>query len=55
MLYMTRLNSKVDDELMKIFKEVIEFKTGGRKGDLTKAIIEAIVYWISINSDRSLI
>jgi hypothetical protein len=49
---MGRINVELSDELEKKlrFKTIEEF--GGKKGDLTKAIEEAVKKWVSSEQDQ---
>jgi hypothetical protein len=43
---MVRLDASIGDKLAKEFRQEIARRLGGRKGDLTKALEEAIQLWI---------
>ena len=49
---MGRINVELPDELEKKLRFKTIEKFGGKKGDLTKAIEEAVKKWIAIEQDQ---
>jgi hypothetical protein len=47
MIYMGRISAVISDELEKKLRLKTLEKFGGRKGDLSKAIEDAIITWVS--------
>lgn len=50
---MSLINARIDDGLLKEFRHVVYIKYGLRKGDLTKALEEAIRDYVAKNSESS--
>ncbi|MGI0023689.1 MAG: hypothetical protein ACREA4_00915 [Nitrososphaera sp.] len=50
---MSLVNARIDDKLLKEFRHVVYVKYGLRKGDLTRALEEAIRDYVAKNSDSS--
>lgn len=48
---MSLINARVDDKLLKDFRHVVYVKYGLRKGDLTKALEEAIRDYVQKNQE----
>jgi len=49
--HVSLINARIDDKLLKEFRHVIYVKYGLRKGDLTKALEEAIRDYVQKNSE----
>ena len=49
---MSLINARIDDKLLKDFRHVVYVKYGLRKGDLTKALEEAIKDYVQKNSEK---
>lgn len=45
------INARIDDKLLKEFRHVVYLKYGLRKGDLTKALEEAIKDYVQKNAE----
>ncbi len=43
---MARINSEIPDKLYKEFKQAMNDRYDGKKGDMTKALVAAIELWI---------
>lgn len=50
-IIMSLINARIDDKLLKDFRHVVYVKYGLRKGDLTKALEEAIKDYVQKNSE----
>ncbi|MCI0558001.1 MAG: ribbon-helix-helix domain-containing protein [Nitrososphaera sp.] len=48
---MALVNARIDDKLLKDFRHVVYVKYGLRKGDLTRALEEAIRDYVTKNSE----
>lgn len=48
---MSLINARIDDKLLKDFRHVVYLKYGLKKGDLTKALEEAIKDYVQKNSE----
>ena len=48
---MSLINARIDDQLLKDFRHVVYLKYGLKKGDLTKALEEAIKDYVTKNAD----
>lgn len=48
---MSLINARIDDKLLKEFRHVVYVKYGLRKGDLTKALEEAIKDYVQKNAE----
>jgi antitoxin component of RelBE/YafQ-DinJ toxin-antitoxin module len=48
---MALVNARIDDKLLKEFRHVVYLKYGLRKGDLTRALEEAIRDYVQKNSE----
>lgn len=46
---MARLNSKISDKLDEDFRKAVSHKFGMRKGNLDKAVAEALTEWTEKN------
>ncbi len=49
---MGKLNVNVDDEVDEKFREEVFKRKGMKKGNLTKAVQEAMLLWIGANPSR---
>ena len=49
---MARLNNKISDKLDDDFRKAISHKFGMRKGNLDKAVTEAITEWTEKNKSK---
>jgi hypothetical protein len=47
------INARIDDKLLKDFRHVVYLKYGLRKGDLTKALEEAIKDYVAKNAQAA--
>ena len=50
-ILMSLINARIDDKLLKDFRHVVYLKYGLKKGDLTKALEEAIKDYVQKNAD----
>jgi hypothetical protein len=50
---MSLINARIDDKLLKDFRHVVYVKYGLKKGDLTKALEEAIRDYVQKNSENA--
>jgi antitoxin component of RelBE/YafQ-DinJ toxin-antitoxin module len=48
---MSLINARIDDKLLKDFRHVVYVKYGLKKGDLTKALEEAIRDYVEKNEE----
>ena len=51
--HMSLINARIDDKLLKDFRHVVYIKYGLKKGDLTKALEEAIKDYVQKNSENA--
>jgi antitoxin component of RelBE/YafQ-DinJ toxin-antitoxin module len=49
---MSLINARIDDKLLKDFRHVVYVKYGLKKGDLTRALEEAIKDYVQKNSEN---
>jgi hypothetical protein len=49
---MSLINARIDDKLLKDFRHVVYVKYGLKKGDLTKALEEAIRDYVHKNAEN---
>lgn len=49
--HMSLINARIDDKLLKDFRHVVYIKYGLKKGDLTKALEEAIHDYVRKNAE----
>lgn len=50
---MSLINARIDDTLLKQFRHIVYLKYGLKKGDLTKALEEAIQDYIRKNAEAA--
>jgi len=50
---MSLINARIDDKLLKDFRHVVYVKYGLKKGDLTRALEEAIRDYVQKNSESA--
>ncbi len=50
---MSLINARIDDKLLKDFRHVVYVKYGLKKGDLTKALEEAIRDYVQKNAENA--
>jgi hypothetical protein len=53
MILVSLINARIDDKLLKDFRHVVYLKYGLKKGDLTKALEEAIKDYVQKNADAN--
>ena len=49
---MTQINAKIDEEILKEFRDVIYTRMGLRKGDFKKSLEDAITEYITKYSNK---
>ena len=52
-IHMSLINARIDDKLLKDFRHVVYLKYGLKKGDLTKALEEAIKDYVQKNAEAN--
>ena len=51
-MLMSLINARIDDKLLKEFRHVVYVKYGLKKGDITKALEEAIRDYVHKNGEN---